>query len=72
MSGSWGVFLGHLLAAKENNLRLTFWTCKMQVLCLETVQSELLVEIMVRTVGELQGLRAARETTIKRGVRFLF
>lgn len=44
----------------------------MQVLCSEMVQSELWVEIMVETAEELQGLRAARETTVRLGVRFLF
>lgn len=44
----------------------------MQVLHLQMVQSELWVEVMVETPVELQGLIAARNTTVRPGVRFLF
>lgn len=44
----------------------------MKVLHSEMVQNKLWVEIMVKTAAELQGLRAARETAVEPGIRFLF
>lgn len=54
-----GVFLHrdspHLLTTKQNNLRY-FWICKMQVLCLVKMQSELWVETLYSCkVWELRG-----------------